>query len=135
AIRRADDNRRPGAVGWGNVNLLGVTQNRSLEAHLANFGIKEPPGTGRVSQDPGGYPDTIDPAVDVLRVDQFRRGHRVPVGMWSTFANHGTVVKPTFSYYSADHQGAADRVVEAKIRRAGRVRRGQDVVNAFANSD
>jgi neutral ceramidase len=139
AIRRADDNLEPGAIGWGKVDLLGVTQNRSLEAHLANYGIHEAAGTGDVSQAPGGYPSTIDPAVDVLRVDQYRRAgakrRRVPVGVFSTFANHGTVVKEDFCCYSADHQASAERVVESAIRRAGRVPKDQDVVNAFANGD
>jgi neutral ceramidase len=140
AIRRAVDDLRPGKLGWGYTRLLGVTQNRSLGAHLANFGIKNVgPNGGSASQDPGGYADTIDPAVNVLRVDQLRRIHGrlrdVPVGVFSTFANHGTVVKEPFLYYSADHQGMADRMVEAAIRSAGHVPSGQDVVNAFANSD
>ncbi|HWD85648.1 MAG TPA: neutral/alkaline non-lysosomal ceramidase N-terminal domain-containing protein [Solirubrobacteraceae bacterium] len=156
AIRRAVHDLHPGKLGWGYTQLLGVTQNRSLGAHLANFGItNEGPNAGSVSQDPGGYADTIDPAVNVLRVDQtltvrhvrwVRRGPRrvrvvqrllrdVPVGIFSTFANHGTLVKEPFLYYSADHQGEAERMVEAAIRRAGHTPQSQDVVNAFANSD
>jgi hypothetical protein len=156
AIRRANDNLRPGAVGWGQAQLLGVTQNRSLGAHLANYGVTNVgPNGGSVSQSPGGYAGTIDPAVDVLRVDQYRtvrsvvqarrgRGRvpqvrftqrRVPVGIFSTFANHGTVDHANFKYYSGDHHGAAERVVEATIRSAGHVSASQDVVNAFANSD
>jgi neutral ceramidase len=140
AIRRAVDDLRPGRIGWGYTQLLGVTQNRSLGAHLADFGITNVgPNGGSVSQDPGGYRDTIDPAVNVLRVDQLRRVRRrvrdMPVGIFSTFANHGTVVKGPFLYYSADHQGMAERMVESAIRHAGRVPAGQDVVTAFANSD
>ncbi len=60
---------------------------------------------------------------------------RVPVGIYSTFANHGTVDHESFWYYSGDHQGAAERVVEAAIRSAGHVPASQDVINAFANSD
>ena len=60
---------------------------------------------------------------------------RVPVGIYSTFANHGTVDHENFMYYSGDHQGTAERAVEAAIRSAGRVPGSQDVVNAFANSD
>jgi neutral ceramidase len=140
AIRRAVDDLRPGKLGWGYTQLLGVTQNRSLGAHLANYGITNVgPNGGSVSQDPGGYADTIDPAVNVLRVDQLRRIRgrlrEMPVGIFSTFANHGTVVKAPFVYYSADHQGMAERTVEAAIRAAGHVPPGQDVVNAFANSD
>jgi neutral ceramidase len=147
AIQRADSDLKPGAIGWGQTQLLGVTQNRSLGAHLADFGITNGGANGgSVSQDPGGYPDTIDPTVNVLRVDQYapraRRGkgraarrRLVPVGIYSTFANHGTVDHEDFSSYSADHQGAAERVVEAAIRSAGHVPAGQDVVNAFADSD
>jgi neutral ceramidase len=156
AIRRAVADLRPGAAGWGQSQLLGVTQNRSLGAHLADFGVTNAGANGgNTSQDPGGYADTIDPTVNVLRVDQLRRerttvrrrrhGRRpratktvtrdVPVGIFSTFANHGTVDHENFQYYSGDHQGAAERVVEAAIRRAGHVPGSQDVVNAFANSD
>jgi len=135
AIRLADQNLRPGAIGWGESTLLGVTQNRSLEAHLANYGIHEAPGTGKVSQDPHGYAGTIDPIVNVLRVDQFRDGRRVPVGIYSTFANHGTTVGESQPYYTADHQASAERVVEAAIRREGHVPASQTVVNAFASSD
>jgi neutral ceramidase len=191
AIRKADNDLGPAKVAWGHTDLLGVTQNRSLEAHLANFGIFEAFGTGNVSQDPGGYVDTIDPNVDVLRVDKListpvapapaackktrskgpRRklrchnrpgAHRfyravdaakrrrrapahkkktkmvmryAPVAMWSNFADHGTVNKFTFGYYNGDHHATADRVTEAAMRSAGNVPAGQDVVNAYGNSD
>ena len=144
AIRRANADLRPGAEGWGATELLGVTENRSLGAHLADHGITNAgPNGGSVSEDPGGYADTIDPRVNVLRVDQFRRvrvhgrwvTRRVPVGMFSTFANHGTVDHANFRYYAGDHQGTAERVVEAAIRSAGGAPGSQDVVNAFANSD
>jgi neutral ceramidase len=144
AIRRANADLRPGAEGWGATELLGVTENRSLGAHLADYGVTNAgPNGGTVSEDPGGYADTIDPRVNVLRVDQYRRvkthgrwvTRRVPVGAFSTFANHGTVDHANFRYYAADHQGTAERVVEAAIRAAGGAAPGQDVVNAFANSD
>src|SRR4051812_5518932 len=70
AIVRADMDVGPARAGWGSATLGGVTDNRSLEAHLANFGYDLPYGTGKISQDPGGYLDTIDPNVDVLRVDR-----------------------------------------------------------------
>jgi neutral ceramidase len=176
AIRRANNDMHPGAIGWGQTLLLGITQNRSLGAHLANYGLNEGANGGTVSENPGGYINTIDPTVNVLRIDQYRRvrvaargragrggrvghggraGHaaesarahtrhvkrtrlvtrRIPVGIYSTFANHGTVDHENFQYYSGDHQGAAERTVEAAIRAAGRVPASQDVINAFANSD
>ena len=74
AIRRANNDMRPGAIGWGQTLLLGITQNRSLGAHLANYGLNEGANGGTVSQDPGGYINTIDPTVNVLRIDQYRPG-------------------------------------------------------------
>jgi len=135
AIRAADNDLSPGAAAWAHRELVGLTMNRSLEAHLANFGIHESYGTGTVSQDPGGYLDTIDPAVDVLRVDKLIGGRDVPVGLWSSFANHGTVNKSTFTVYNGDHQASADRAVETAIRQVGAVPPSQDVVSVFANAD
>src|SRR4051794_21427133 len=112
AIRRADDDLGPATAGWGARGLLGLTQNRSIEAHLADHGIIEPYGTGSVKQDPQGYVHTIDPQVNVLRVDELAKGGRhVPIGVWSTFADHGTVNKYTFHYYNRDHHGSATEVV------------------------
>src|SRR5215217_6507165 len=105
SIVHADGDLAPAELGWGHEELFGITRNRSIEAHLANFGIIEDRGTGNESQAPGGYPETVDPSVDVLRVDKLvRRGRKrvkVPIGGWSTFADHGTVTKSSFQYYNA----------------------------------
>ncbi|HKP90618.1 MAG TPA: neutral/alkaline non-lysosomal ceramidase N-terminal domain-containing protein [Thermoleophilaceae bacterium] len=135
AIARADDDRGPARAGWGASTLTGVTHNRSLEALLANFGRDLPYGDGRMSMVPGGYRRTIDPHVDALRVDRVRAGRRVPMGAWLDFADHGTVDPYTFGVYSADHNGPAERVFEAAVRRAGRVPRNEEVVAAYGNSD
>ena len=134
AIRRADDDRAPAALGWGEATLLGLTQNRSIEAHLADHGILLGYGEGSAAMDPDGYAHTIDPEVHVLRVDKLRGRRRVPIGVFTTFANHGTVNRPTFLFYNADHHGSATREVEADLRRRGRAR-GQEVVNVFGNAD
>ena len=133
AIIRADEDLGPAAAGWGSTRLLGVTRNRSLEAHLADHGIARAWGEGSVGEDPAGARHTITPDVDVLRIDRVNgRGRRTPLGTWASFANHGTVIKATFTYYNGDHHAAAERVVEAALRRraAGTMR---EVVNAFAN--
>ena len=135
AITRADRDLGPGRVGWATTQLTGLTANRSLEAHLADHGIKKDFGTGKVSDDPRGYVDTIDPEVQVLRVDKTIHGVRRPVGIWSTFADHGTVNKFQFGVYNADHHGSATRVVEQRIRALGGTPAGQDVVNAYGNTD
>jgi hypothetical protein len=135
AILRADRHLGPARVGWGEATLGGVTDNRSLEAHLANFGFDLPYGTGRVDQDPGGYLDTIDPQVDVLRVDRVAHGRSIPMGAWLNFADHGTVNPYTLGVYNADHHGPASRIFERAVRKLGHVPRGQDVVGAYGNAD
>jgi hypothetical protein len=132
AITKADDDLAPGKAGWATTQLLGLTANRSLEAHLRDHGIDKAYGTGTVADDPYGYAETIDPEVQVLRVDKDGVG---PVGIWSTFADHGTVNKYQFGVYNADHHGSATRVVEDRIRALGKVPAGQDVVNAYGNTD
>jgi neutral ceramidase len=135
AIRRADSNLGPGAVGWGATEITDLTANRSLEAHLADHGLDLPYGKGSPEQDPDGPLHTIDPDVHVLRVDKLIGKRRVPVGMWSTFADHGTVNKFQFNVYNEDHHAAAAQKVESAIRRSGKVPAGQDVVNAYGNTD
>ena len=139
AIKRADDDLAPAEAGWGSSRIVGLTRNRSLEAHLANHDVIKARGEGQESDDPGGYEHTIDPNVDVLRVDKVvRRGRkrvRVPVGGWSTFANHGTVTKSSFQFYNADHHASAMQVFEKRVRRAGRVPAGQQVLNVYGNSN
>jgi neutral ceramidase len=135
AIRRANANVGPGAVGWGLANIDDITANRSIEAHLANYGIHVAYGQGNADMDPLGRLNTIDRQGNVLRVDKFIGRRRVPVGVWSTFANHGTVNKFQFTYYNEDHHGAATYGVETALRRKGRVPRGQPVVAVYGNSD
>ena len=136
AITRADRDLGPARAAWGRATLEGVTDNRSLEAHLANFGFDLPYGTGRVDQDPRGYVGTIDPQVDVLRVDRVGTGGRsVPMGAWLDFADHGTVNPFTFGVYNADHHGPASRIFERAVRRAGHVPARREVVGAYGNSD
>src|SRR3954454_10809750 len=135
AIHRANSDLGPGKLGWGEIQIRNLTKNRSLEAHLYDHGIHEPYGTGKVSQDPKGRVHTIDPQASVLRVDKTIGGRDVPVGMWSTFANHGTVNKFQFNYYNEDHHGPAMHRSEDAIRRIGNVPAGQDVVTAYGNSN
>jgi hypothetical protein len=175
AIRRADQDLGPAAAGWGVTSLPGITRNRSLEAHLANHDVIREFGQGRVEEDPDGAEHTIDPEVNVLRVDRVvveparrcrsagrrpasaprprsrrrrpaftgavprcaapARRVRVPMGAWSTFANHGTVNPAEYGVYNQDHHGAALRVFESAVRRAGRVPAGRPVINVYGNSD
>ena len=139
AIRRADDDLGPAEAGWGAAEIHGLTQNRSIEAHLADHGILREFSQGDASLDPAGLAHTIDPAVNVLRVDKLRRRRgrlrREPIGAWSTFADHGTVTKSSFQYYNADHHASAVRVFEARVRSTAKVPRSQQILNVYGNSD
>jgi neutral ceramidase len=135
AIWRADANLGRAAAGWGSAEIHGLTMNRSIEAHLANHGMSLERGQGAAEQDPAGVAHTIDPRVNVLRVDKLVRGRRVPIGAWSTFADHGTVTKSSFPYYNQDHHASALQVFERRVRRAGRVPRRQAVLNVYGNSN
>jgi neutral ceramidase len=135
AIRRADADLGQAAAGWGSAELHGLTMNRSIEAHLADHGMSLERGQGAAEQDPAGVAHTIDPRVNVLRVDKVVRGRRVPIGGWSTFADHGTVTKSSFPYYNQDHHASALQVFERRVRRAGRVPRRQAVLNVYGNSN
>jgi hypothetical protein len=134
AIRDANDDLAPAVAGWGAERLTGLTRNRSIEAHLADHGIVEEPGEGSAAQDPDGVDHTIDPDVDVLRVDKVRGRTRIPIGAWSEFADHGTVVKSELQAYSADHHAAAHRVFAAAVRRRGKVPKSQLVLNVYGNA-
>jgi neutral ceramidase len=135
AIARADDDLGPGAAGWGHTEIpVGLTENRSIEAHLANYGIERDLGEGAAAESPHGAGSTIDPDLEVLRVDKWLGGELVPVGMWSTFANHGTVTLGSRAQsYNGDHLGAAMLASEEALRRLGGAPADQDVVSAFSN--
>jgi hypothetical protein len=135
AVRRADANRSPARAGWGRAEIHGLTMNRSIEAHLADHSIIRERGSGSAADDPEGVDHTIDPQVNVLRVDKLVRGRRVPIGGWSTFADHGTVTKSSFQYYNQDHHASAIQVFEQRVRRAGHVPRRQLVLNVYGNSN
>ena len=135
AVRRADADLGRARAGWGRAEIHGLTMNRSIEAHLADHGMQLERGSGSAAQDPLGVDHTIDPQVNVLRVDKIVRGRRVPIGGWSTFADHGTVTKSSFQYYNEDHHASAIQVFEQRVRRAGRVPRRQLVLNVYGNSN
>ena len=150
AIRQAAENAQPAAVGWGETRLTDVTKNRSIEAHLADHGMKKDRGQGSADDDPEGVEHTIDPEVHVLRVDRLVQRTRpcrtaprrrckvtegVPIGGWSSFANHGTVNPASYQIYNRDHHGAALAVFEQRVREAGKVPPGRRVINVYGNSN
>ena len=140
SIRRAHADRGLAEAAWGHSRLTDVTDNRSIEAHLANYGIDVPVGEGRADMAPGGRIATIDPTVDVLRVDKVRKAKKkggkarhIPIGAYSNFADHGTVVKSETELYSGDHHAAAWRLFVDRLRKSTDIPRHQTVVNVYPN--
>ncbi|MBA2349804.1 MAG: neutral/alkaline non-lysosomal ceramidase N-terminal domain-containing protein, partial [Solirubrobacterales bacterium] len=140
SIRRAHADRGLAEAAWGHSRLTDVTDNRSIEAHLANYGIDVPTGQGSADMAPGGRISTIDPTVDVLRVDKVRKSkkkggkaRRIPIGAYSNFADHGTVVKSETELYSGDHHAAAWRLFVDRLRKSRDIPRRQTVVNVYPN--
>ena len=74
AVRQADDARAPALAGWATGAREDANDNRSIEAHLADHGFDLPRGEGSPALDPFGRLHTIDPALQVLRVDQETSG-------------------------------------------------------------
>ena len=137
AVRRADADRAPAVAGWGHATLYGVTQNRSLFAFLRNYGITVPDGQAKPDMDPKGPEDTVDTNVDVLRVDKVVRRHgrvrHIPIGAYSNFADHGTVVHSETQAYSGDHHASAWRLFADRVRKSAKVPNHQTVVNVYPN--
>ncbi|HEX6389591.1 MAG TPA: neutral/alkaline non-lysosomal ceramidase N-terminal domain-containing protein, partial [Solirubrobacteraceae bacterium] len=139
SIRRANADRTLATAAWGRSTLPDLTQNRSLFAFLRNYGVVVAPERAHTTMDPKGPLDTIDPNVWVLRVDKLvrhgRKTRRVPIGAYSNFANHGTVVHAETQLFSGDHHAAAARVFADRVRKAAKVPRNQTVVNVFPNGN
>ena len=116
--------RRPRAgrgAAWGHTTLLGVTQNRSIEAHLANHGIKLPYGKGSPRWTPTAPTTRSTRTSTSCASTSSGAGGTIPIGAWSNFADHGTVVHAELQAYSGDHHAAAWRVFSKRVRRHGHV--------------
>ncbi|HEV2686521.1 MAG TPA: neutral/alkaline non-lysosomal ceramidase N-terminal domain-containing protein [Actinomycetota bacterium] len=131
SVRRAHATLQPAKVGWGSAIIRNANDNRSLEAHLANFGIDAAPHTKTPADDPKGRLDAIDPILDLLRVDVVRGGRAVPLAAWFRFSAHDTAFPPANDLYSSDWSGIAQWRFEEDMARGGH----PGVTALFANGD
>lgn len=160
AVRDADAALAPARVAIGQGAILDASVNRALRAHAGTHD-GAPPANFDPCPDPEAYeadvpvpcdhrlaraddaargegatsPHAIDPTVTALRVD---RTDGVPLGIWSSFAAHGTMVWGDDLIFSADNQGIAARLIEegigARARDAGiEVPPDVEIVAAYAN--
>src|SRR4051812_17816497 len=99
AILRADRRLQPARAGLATVQVRDASRNREPEPFARN-------------KDLAASPDSINPDLTVLRVDD-RRGR--PLGLWSNFAVHPTSFGDGNLDFSGDNAGVAARLAEAQI--------------------
>jgi neutral ceramidase len=106
AIAAADANRRPARAGWATGTVEEGNWNRSIEAHLANFGLDIPIGEGSPEDHPVDPDRARDTTVRMLRVEGT---DGTPICAWTLFGNHPTAFTPANTTFSADFPGVATR--------------------------
>lgn len=104
AIAAADANRRPARAGWATGTVEAGNWNRSIEAHLANFGLDIPIGEGSPEDHPIDPDRARDTTVRMLRVEGT---DGTPICAWTLFGNHPTAFTPSNTTFSADFPGVA----------------------------
>jgi hypothetical protein len=112
AIRRADARRVPARAAWGDGTVPDANRNRSIEAHLANFGLDLFYGAGRPEDAPGGADSTRDMRLRVLRVEH---ADGTPLAAWMEFPVHLTTSTPGVDVWDADLAGAAEHHLEGDV--------------------
>ena len=129
AIVLANSYRVPAQVGIAKTQLTNASRNRNFEPFKRNEDVPK--------DEAGAKAASIDPVMTVMRVDE-TDGR--PIGVWSNFAVHQTSFGDDNLLFSGDNASFTERIVEQKIRAAGRkhgvpARRQGAVVNVWTNSN
>jgi neutral ceramidase len=145
AITVAHQNLLPARIAIGQTKMLGVSGNRSYTPHLGDpcpdpQAVDNPsPGNGFVCDpktDVGALAaHAVDPWLTMIRAD---RTDGVPLGVWTSFAIHGTVAGGDNLYFTGDNQSSAERLIEAGIAQRAAARgikqpRDWQIIDADAN--
>ncbi len=124
AVIRACENRRPGKLATGSMDIAGVIRNRSLPAyHMNKFLEGKKPGER----------EAVNPELRMIRVDCRKTdGSYAPIGAFSNFSLHPNLGnKETDMLYNGDVTAFAERIVERGIMKS--YPSAVDPVSAFAN--
>jgi neutral ceramidase len=128
AVLTAYRTRAPAKLAIGRMTIFGLTRNRSLEAYNHNK-------SQIVSEEAlwTMLPEyrAVDPTFTMLRVDRIVGAGTQPLGAFTNFAIHGTVVPPSNDLYSGDVHAAAERALEWAIRQHYGVQ--TEIVHALTN--
>lgn len=120
AVSRAASRLEPARVGWGVCSVWGWTANRSLPAALNNFaGQSEAEMRARLSATYGAPPEVtelerlaVDPRVQVLAAT---RPDGTPIGAFSTFAGHDSILAREHGALGGDWFGVAQQTAESLL--------------------
>jgi neutral ceramidase len=128
AVQEAYRTRAPAQLAIGQTSIYGLTHNRSLEAYNNDQSHLAP------DQAPSTLPpdyQAIDPTFTMLRIDRVVGAGTQPLGAFTNFAMHGTVLAPDNDLYSGDVHAVAERALEWAIQRRYGVQ--GEVVHALTN--
>jgi neutral ceramidase len=128
AVQEAYRARTPAQLAIGQTSIYGLTHNRSLEAYNNDQSHLAP------DQAPSTLPPdyhAIDPTFTMLRIDRVVGTGTQPLGTFTNFAMHGTVLAPDNDLYSGDVHAVAERELEWAIQRRYGVQ--GEVVHALTN--
>ncbi|HUO05129.1 MAG TPA: neutral/alkaline non-lysosomal ceramidase N-terminal domain-containing protein [Candidatus Binataceae bacterium] len=131
AVKTAFASRKPAKIAIGQIPVFGLSRNRSIEGYVNNRTLTDP------SKPPfpaGPEYEAIDPALTMIRVDRIDGGRTVPIGAFTNFAVHGTVVPSENDLYSGDVQAGAERALEWEIEKQSGAK-ADDVVNVLTNAN
>ena len=128
AVLDAYTSRAPARLGIAYSTMFGLTHNRSILAYANN---PAPIESAEVLWTMLPEYRAVDPVLTMIRVDRLLDTGTQPLGAFSNFAIHGTVMPASNSFYSGDVHAAAERTLEWAIQRQYRV--PQDVIHALTN--
>jgi len=121
AIIRAHESAAPAKLAVGEIAIPDVAHNRSFEAYKIN----ETSGLAANSA------EATNKLMTMIRVDRSDGATSRPLGAFSIVSIHGTAVPHDIDLYSGDSFAAAERALEAKIKKRYTV--SEDVVHAIVS--
>ncbi|MGH7813580.1 MAG: neutral/alkaline non-lysosomal ceramidase N-terminal domain-containing protein [Candidatus Binataceae bacterium] len=131
AIKAAYSSRQPAKIAIGQTQVFGLSRNRSIEGFVNNRTLTnqiEPPV--RLGPEYEG----VDHTLTMIRIDRTAGGKTIPIGAFTNFAVHGTVVPSENDLYSADVMAGAERTLEWRIAKDSGLP-PDAAVNVFTNAN
>lgn len=101
---------RPAGIAAGTIKVWGAARNRSMEPYVANETVEDK------SLEPGQELRAVNPVLHMVRIDALsEEGRPTPLGAFSSFSVHGTVLPADNRFYDAEIWASIAREVEWRI--------------------